>query len=326
LAEWGNLVEAELGLWQRSPEKSSPEIVVSLLYLLAQVQAEQGNKPLAEQTAERARQLLSVSDPLGIEVRIEIAASLRRRGMIDWAEMEYRRLVGSGQPVVMIDASNHLAEMLHDQGKHLAAAEARRSALDVLQANRLESTGLNEFIKQMRARMNYFYACHWAEQGSAVKQLEYLELALKTDPGEVDTLIACYRLPNQTVQFRQRIMKLIEQDVAKTRNQIAARPEVAEPYNQYAWLVSNTQGDLDEALRFSKKSLELSSNNSAYLDTLAHVYFARGDLENAVKHQAMAVERDPYSNLITRELKRFRAALEEKAKGAKKPAGADRKG
>ncbi len=61
-------------------------------------------------------------------------------------------------------------------------------------------------------------------------------------------------------------------------------------------------------MRFAERSLELSPNAASLLDTLAHVHFARGDLENAVRWQAKAAELEPHSGVIQRELKRFRAA------------------
>jgi Flp pilus assembly protein TadD len=69
------------------------------------------------------------------------------------------------------------------------------------------------------------------------------------------------------------------------RRRIEAAPENPSSYNQLAWLLGNTHGDLEEAARCAKKSLELSPNSGAFLDTLAHVYYAKGDFEQAVKYQ-----------------------------------------
>ena len=104
---------------------------------------------------------------------------------------------------------------------------------------------------------------------------------------------------------------LIKKAAAALQEQIAEDAENASALNQYAWLIGNTEGDFDEALRCSQKSLELQPDEPAYLDTLGHVYFGRGDLANAVKYQAKAVELEPHSLLIRRELQRFRKKLEE---------------
>ena len=77
---------------------------------------------------------------------------------------------------------------------------------------------------------------------------------------------------------------------------------LADLHNQYAWLVSNTEGDLQEALRASRRSLELSPDNPAYLDTLGRCYYALGDLENAIRFQSRAVQLEPSTQQIRRQL------------------------
>ncbi len=61
--------------------------------------------------------------------------------------------------------------------------------------------------------------------------------------------------------------------------------ELASAHNQLAWLVSNTEGDYDEALRGSQRSLELRPDTAGYLDTLGRCFYAKGDYKNAVLNQ-----------------------------------------
>ena len=87
---------------------------------------------------------------------------------------------------------------------------------------------------------------------------------------------------------------------------VAAAPEDATANNNYAWLVGNTEGDFDEAIRCSRKSVELQPDEGGYYDTLAHVYFGKGDLKNAVKYEAKAAKLDPHSGLVRIALEQFR--------------------
>ena len=86
--------------------------------------------------------------------------------------------------------------------------------------------------------------------------------------------------------------------------------DLARAFNQYAWLVSNTTGDFQKAVDYSLKSLEIRNWESAsYLDTLGHCYYAAEDFANAVKYQKLAVEKDPGSLGMRRQLKVFEEAL-----------------
>ena len=86
--------------------------------------------------------------------------------------------------------------------------------------------------------------------------------------------------------------------------------DLARAFNQYAWLVCNTTGDYRRAVDYSVRSLELRNWESAsYLDTLGHCYYAAKDFENAVKYQQQAVDKDPGSLGMRRQLKVFQQAL-----------------
>ncbi len=143
---------------------------------------------------------------------------------------------------------------------------------------------------------------------------------MKADPGDVDVLIACYRLAEQPPEYHAKIVALIKKEAAASheliaetasREQTAEESELASLYNQFAWLIGNTEGDLDEALKYSRKSVELIPTEGGFYDTLARVYFAKGDLENAVKQQTKAAELEPHSGLIRRQLEFFRKKREE---------------
>ncbi len=81
--------------------------------------------------------------------------------------------------------------------------------------------------------------------------------------------------------------------------------------------MGNTEGNYQEALECSLKSLELRPDTSAYLDTLGRCYFAVKDYQNALKHQRMAVERDPHSKQMRRQLALFEKAAAEGVKKSK---------
>lgn len=324
LPEWTRIVEAEQNVPEPLPNVSTPQTpssgraatVVPLLYVLARAYARHGDSKRAEEVAQQARDFRPSPDPARLELRLTAASVLRRHGRFAWAEAEFRQLIASNNSLAVFYGYYQWAEMLHDQENDEAAAKTCGKAIEALKQKGLDGIGeVEEMVKspsEARARMSYFLACHYLANGNQAKYVECLEEAFRTDPTEVDTLIACYRLPNRTEVFRKRVLDAIQREADSIRREIAMDPENAEPYNQFAWLIGNTQGDLNEALRYAKKSLELRPNTSAFLDTLAHVYFTQGDLENAVKHQTQAAQLEPHSRLIARELQTFRTALAKK--------------
>jgi len=331
---WSKLVKEEEQTLRAHPEQTVRGAAILLAYLLAEAQVRLGDRAAADRTVEQARQLGGTGEQFQLNVRLQTASTLRRRGWISWAEAEYRRAAEIGSVVYKVAAWVYLSEMLHDQGRSLQAAEARNEAvkaLDQMPAPAREQTKEALALSHLdpadvAARMNYFFACHWEQQGDPAKQRQYLEKAIQASPFEVDTLIALGRLPNQSEAERKKTRQRIGKAVDMLRREIDADPDEANAYNQAAWLMGNTQGDLDEALRLAKKAVDLDPDNGAYLDTLAHVYFAKRDLDNAVRYQSRAAEVEPHSGQIVSELKVFRAAAEKGKKSEKPSSLPNRKG
>ena len=116
-----------------------------------------------------------------------------------------------------------------------------------------------------------------------------------------------YRLPGQDEAWKAQTIRRIEKAAAVFRQNIQQSPEDATYYNQLAWLLANTEGDYDEALDCSRKSLEFDPHQAGYLDTLARCYFAKGDLESAIKHQTQAVKLEPFTMQIKSQLEFFQS-------------------
>ena len=170
--------------------------------------------------------------------------------------------------------------------------------------------------------MHFFYAMHFAAEKNQAKEIEHLDEGVKADPTDADVLIAMYRATPPSDEWRQMAIHHIETATGFFRDQIReldrlhaesrseserewATYRLATMHNQFAWLVGNTTGDYDAAIRSSHTSLELRPNAAGYLDTLGRCYFAKGDFENAMKYQRQAVELDPHSLQIKRQLDFF---------------------
>jgi tetratricopeptide (TPR) repeat protein len=343
--------------------KSRFENEPMLLYILAQSQKEQGEAAKAEETAHRAfglnpsreemnllrgydplnimnlyRNMVGGSDEIILYHRYFIAQRfLRRRGLFDWAKREFEYVIAKGRPtyITTINARWSLAEMFHDQGDDMAAANVLDSMLKMVDAKTYTDLPahiasvlqdiylihkkspekiIERTINEVRARKYFLQAGHWETAGDGAKRRECLINALDLEPSDIDVLIACYRLPDQTPEYRKKITDLIRQATEDIRAEIATQPDNERFYNEFAWLVANTEGDLDEALKYSQKSLEFYPDNGGLYDTLARVYYARGDYQNALKNQRRAAELEPYNGMIAKQLELFKKAVEEQKK------------
>jgi tetratricopeptide (TPR) repeat protein len=282
----------------------------ALLYTLAQACEAQGNKTLAQETAERALKL----NPENQRQHLLVAFKLQQRGRFVWSELEYRKTIAIG-PAGQSDtlrAHAFLAEMLHDQADDLPAAKSLDESAQAMEERIRSGRPLDELegdLNTTRARMHYFYACHAAKVGDRAKQIQELEKGLEQDRTDADVLIALYRIPDLDAPLKEKTRRLIRAATEEFRNQIQQSPDNSTPYNQLAWLVGNTEGDYQEALRCSQKSNELRPNVAGYLDTLGRCYYAVGDYANAVEFQSQAIKLDPFSGQMNRQLVIFREAL-----------------
>jgi Flp pilus assembly protein TadD len=296
-----------------------------LLYHLAAARSRAGEAERAAQLAERAFQLTGKDD----RERVKLAEAVAELGFVEWAEREYRRAIDTAFPVLhskSVEARSDLAMWLHDREDYDGAAELLGELVEAAEADRagkvklireLSEEGFNgqEVLAGAAARREFYLACHEESRGHFDKQREHLEAAAKAFDKDPDILIAMYRLQGADEEFRRQTRERIGAAAAQLQQFIDENPtDYPSLYNQWAWLVANTEGDQAKAVEYSRRSLELSPNEPSYLDTLGRCYFAVGDVENAVVYQRRAVKLAPQYRVMQRQLKQFEDALAAKSK------------
>ena len=302
-----------------------------LLYVLAETDEARGRLAAAEEKARQARAL----DPQNTKEHNRLALVLQQRGLFAWSEAEYRQVLGTAEPASTeyVDAALNLAEMQHDQEQDTAAAEM----LDDLIALMRKDPAVLQLVGERRepsgviARMHYFKSLGYERAGETEKQRASLDEAIDVDPSDVDVLIALYQITAKDKDVHTEVVARIERAVESVRRRIdqgrnylqvaantnnadeqqAIRRYMAVAYNEFAWLVGNTTGDVDEAIHFSQESLRLWPENGGFYDTLAHCYYRKGDYAAAVKAQQRACQLEPHSGVIHRKMEIFRKSLEE---------------
>ncbi|TWU35086.1 tetratricopeptide repeat protein [Novipirellula artificiosorum] len=259
----------------------------------------------------------------------EIADHLQSRGLFDWAEAEYRMIIDRLDIVSMPSTSARisLAQMLGDLLQHQQVVDVLTPLVNRISSDDQFRNQLNfqhRNLDAMRSMIHWHGALAKIEQGEIEQAKPMLEKALRIDPTNIDILIDMYRLEQDDPQWTQQTETLIKMSTRDTQKLIDEREtqlrrpgqffgmggSLADLLNQYAWLVSNTQGDYARALRYSRRSLELLPNEPAQLDTLARCYYAVGDFQNAYATQVKAVQLMPHSPPMLRQLELLEKAAQ----------------
>ncbi|HVX10499.1 MAG TPA: hypothetical protein VHC22_04925 [Pirellulales bacterium] len=298
-----------------------------LLYSLADARKAQDRDDLARQAVAEALAIDVEGDAeKASQQHWRVASELMRRHHWRWAEGEFRRVaeLAPRNNRFSIDARVRLGEALHDRGADGEAATVLEEVVVDMDKNHQdnnEEENTGRTIAGTRARMHFFFACSLTKPDQQNERIQRLLDAVQEDRTDADALIALYRIEGLDPPLVEQNRKRIGEAAEIFRQQIQQQPDDPTPYNQFAWLVANTEGDYKEALQYSEKSLELVRTNprfagseASFLDTLGRCYYAVGDLENAVKTQAKAVEIDPESGLMSSQLEIFRQALEKSKK------------
>jgi tetratricopeptide (TPR) repeat protein len=307
-------------VWTRF--QPSIEENAALLYIMAQTFDLRGDKQRAEKLASDAFKLNPGKELYQLDLhRYPTAYQLRRRGLFSWAERELRYVVINTPDTaeaseLKTSARTGIVEIYRDQKKYQDAAAELEDAIETTNKFPSNNASTRHTVAELESTMHYLLSCHYETLRDATKQKEQLALAIAGDQPDLDAVITCYRMPGQSPEETKNIRGLIRRLSARMENEIRNNPSSSSAYNQYAWLIGNTEGDLDLALNFSKKSIELSPNSGGLYDTLAHVYYTKGDYEEAVKIQTKACKLEPNSRLLLEPLALFREKLSQRKREA----------
>ena len=96
--------------------------------------------------------------------------------------------------------------------------------------------------------------------------------------------------------------------VATYEKAIAGKENDAGALNGFAWFCAQRKIGLTKALPVAQKAADLSGRDPGILDTLAEVYFAMGDYNNAIKVEEEASAKDPNDKYLKEQIEKFKKA------------------
>lgn len=294
-------------------------------YLMA-VARRKADQPQAAEDESVAAHEMELEDPFDLEAteRRYIADLLAELGCIDWAMREYRGAIDACEftDYTSVQSRYDLAQWLADDEQYAAAAETLGEFCDAIRDDEQVREKFYEewpysgwspkrYLSTLGGQ-RYLYAAYAAEaEGDVTTQRACLQEAVELDEQNPDILIALYRLEVDDESAKTKAMERIDRVARGFRRGIRSAEAdgavLASAYNQYAWLISNTEGDYDRALQYSLRSVELAPEESSFQDTLGRCYFAVGELDKAIAAQSAACEMSPHVQVMQRQLEFFRA-------------------
>lgn len=175
-------------------------------------------------------------------------------------------------------------------------------------------------LKRTKSLIAYYKAMAEKKKGNETAYRKFLEEGLNLDTESNEVLIECYKLPvtPTSQKFHNRIVDQIQKTVVSLTRQAQRTKDQEKAANWAAWLVANTEGDLDPVIKLLESArtprAKLSANS---LNTLAICYYKKGNIEKAVSLQREAIEQEPYDRIIQKAWNTYSTAYEKKT--GKKP-------
>ena len=244
--------------------------------------------------------------PLGIEQdRGSFARELDRRGFAEHARRERDLVLNAGwyrywHVGNILDDAGRVALRNKDYDRAIAYYEKAIVGSLRMGASFLENHSYltaPQSVVQVRIRRLL------AEKkfDDAVRQVRD---SLKVLPGNIDILIVA--IPALDRAGKKKEADELFEAVAKRLEKAAeAYPNSGFIHNSYAWLAVNCRRELDKAQQHAQKAVNLSPKGADYLDTLAEIYFRKGEVAKATETMKKCIELDPAHTYFRKQLARF---------------------
>ena len=296
----------------------------------------QDKTEVAEELAERAVELDAAKPLEGLET----AKELEELGQFDWAVREYqprhRQASRSSRsrrsaPACCCPNLLHDYERVRGSGRRRSNRSSRRCKRIATSAELYAETAQGELAQlglvaagsrsARRPGYHFYRACQYrAGARLASASARNCCKAIKFDETDADVLIAMYRVPEADdawrADTRQRIAEA--QPASSSRRSTTIRT-IRSPYNQWAWLISNTEGDFQKAVRYSHRSLELDARRigrPAFSTRWAAATTPPATTKTRSSTSARRSSRVRYMQVMHRQLALFEKALAEKKAGS----------
>jgi len=269
----------------------------------------QGRALIADGDAKEGKRLVELAHwlPLGDErARAKLVEELNKREWPEMARKEAQMLVSTGwyHEYSFGNVLSFLARQASKERDFFKAADYyEKCVVGCLRtgASFVEPTAylvVPESIRSYRAR-------GLIAKGKIDEGLKEAAASLEVMPGNIDLVIKL--VPELEKAGKKKEAEALYVQVRDVYEKLSKDyPGSAFARNSVAWVMANCRRDLDEALKYAAKAVELEPRNAGYLDTLAEVNFRKGNRDKALELMKKCVELDQKNGYFKRQLARFK--------------------
>lgn len=258
--------------------------------------------------------------------RFHLIQLLASRGHREWCVQEIQLLSTEMQPTEKAKLQPYFTNLLRSCGEFAAAlAFSKEMRRFFFLKGDDEDSETEELLASQILYFQALDACVRKDYAAAKKVLE--KHLTGKEQVDVDALILARKIAvfTKDESWLAEVEKRVEQELDASAQKIQEMEKnhelsgkaAANQLNQFAWLAANTQRRLEEALDFCRQALKIVPDTPGVTDTLAAVYFAKGDYETAFRTQLKAVQLDPLELELQQNLERIRVYLPDSASDSK---------
>jgi len=273
-------------------------------YLLSNALAQMGDFASSSEAAREAR-LLSVADATQ---RFDTIRQLQVRG-IDWPIAgEAEMLRRTGPPASL--GGDFATRLAAEQAKKRGDAAAEHALLQEMIVH-LSSGAIR--MREQAAYPMLSYHLHVAQAREALAardeaaMLTQIQRCRDLAPNEIS--LAVDLIPELDKRGRRAEAEELFASTLAIQRQLCERyPDSPMYHNELAWLGAECKRELDLSLEHSKRAVELEPTRTTYIDTLAEVYFQRGQYDEAIAQMNRCIQLEPKARRHREQLEKFMRA------------------
>lgn len=246
-----------------------------------------------------------------IQAAHELAQSHQMEQAAEYAEAAFL-LADLGSMDVYWGASQY-AEILEKLNDPVRRADVLRAAwVESLQpfASSMQymfSNGYTRILRFAAQKEKLARAIACIEQDDMPGFQHQVAVARQLQSQDIEVVCQCYPLLQKAgkTAIAEELLTTYEADM---QQQLKQWPNDATALNNLAWMYSQCDVKLDEALELSHRAMELAPTSAVFIDTLAEIQFRNGAIDEALDTMRQCVRLDPRELHYRENLVRFHAA------------------